>query len=222
MTKSDTVMTGENRNDKEHEQTAMREQVTHRVPKPQEPGREENVAFSRRVPDGDNLARDVCDACGFIDYVNPRIVVGSVVEHEGRFLMCRRSIEPRRGFWTLPAGFMEQGETTEDGAKREAREEANAEIVIRDLLAIYNIPRISQVQLMYRATLARPEFSAGEESLEVALFAWDDIPWQELAFPSVYWALTQYRSVMDKSGIAPFGNPEGENGNFFPAAPSAG
>ena len=200
----------------------MREHLTHRVHKPQEPGRDEDIAFSRRVPHGDNLARDVCDTCGFIDYVNPRIVVGSVVEHEGRILMCRRAIEPRKGFWTLPAGFMEQGETTEDGARREAQEEANAEIVIRDLLAVYNIPRISQVQLMYRATLARPEFSAGEESLEVELFAWDDIPWKELAFPSVYWALTQYRSVRQERAVVPFGNPEGENGNFFPSAPSAG
>ena len=215
-------MTGDNANGGKREQSAMREQMTHRVPKPQEPGRDEDLVFSRRVPEGDNLARDVCDACGFIDYVNPRIVVGSVVEHDGRILMCRRSIEPRKGFWTLPAGFMEQGETTEEGARREAREEANADIAIRDLLAVYNIPRISQVQLMYRATLPRAEFSAGEESLEVALFAWDDIPWEELAFPSVYWALTQYRSVREKPAIAPFGNPEGENGNFFPSAPSAG
>ena len=100
-------MTGDNRDDNEDERTAMRDAVTHRVPKPQEPGRAEDVAFSRRVPDGDNLARDICDACGFIDYVNPRIVVGSVVEHDGRILMCRRSIEPRRGFWTFPAGFMD-------------------------------------------------------------------------------------------------------------------
>ena len=215
-------MTGDKTNGDKHEHSAMREQMTHRIPKPQEPGREENLAFTRRVPDGDNLARDVCDACGFIDYVNPRIVVGSIVEHDERILMCRRSIEPRKGYWTLPAGFMEQGETTEDGARREALEEANADIAIRDLLAVYNIPRISQVQLMYRATLVRPEFSAGEESLEVALFTWDDIPWEELAFPSVYWALTQYRSVRDEATIAPFGNPEGENGNLFPAAPSAG
>ena len=121
-------MTGDNRDDNEDERTAMRDAVTHRVPKPQEPGRAEDVAFSRRVPDGDNLARDICDACGFIDYVNPRIVVGSVVEHDGRILMCRRSIEPRRGFWTLPAGFMEQGETTEDGARREEAPGAGARL----------------------------------------------------------------------------------------------
>lgn len=191
-------------------------------PKPQEAGTKDDVIFSRRVPTGDSLPRDICDRCGFIHYVNPKIVVGSVVTHGEKFLLCRRSIEPRRGFWTLPAGFMEQGETTAEGAMREAREEANADIRLRDVLAIYNIPRIAQVQIMYRAELPTPDFSAGEESLEVDLFAWDDIPWEELAFPSVYWALTQFRSVMDKDVIAPFTNPEGENGNLFPRPSSAG
>lgn len=203
--------------DDRHEKKAMPSE-----PKPQEEGSQNDVIFSRRVPTGDSLPRDICDHCGFIHYVNPKIVVGSVVMYENKFLLCRRSIEPRRGFWTLPAGFMEQGETTEEGARREAREEANADIVLRDVLAIYNIPRIAQVQIMYRATLNSPEFSAGEESLEVGLFGWDDIPWEELAFPSVYWALTQFRSVMDKDVIAPFTNPEGENGNLFPRPPSAG
>ena len=178
-------------------------------PKPQETDAAEDVAFSRRVPTGDSLPRDICDRCGFIHYVNPKIVVGSVVLHEGKFLLCRRSIEPRRGYWTLPAGFMEQGETTEEGARREAREEAN-------------IPRIAQVQIMYRASLRTPHFSPGEESLEVDLFGWDDIPWNKLAFPSVHWALTQFRSVMDRDTIAPFTNPEDENGNLFPQPPSAG
>ena len=191
-------------------------------PKPQEAGTKDDVIFSRRVPTGDSLPRDICDRCGFIHYVNPKIVVGSVVTHGEKFLLCRRSIEPRRGFWTLPAGFMEQGETTAEGAMREAREEANADIRLRDVLAIYNIPRIAQVQIMYRAELPTPDFSAGEESLEVDLFAWDDIPWEELAFPSVYWALTQFRSVMDRDVIAPFTNPEGENGNLFPRPSSAG
>lgn len=185
-------------------------------PVPQESGRDADIAFSRRVPSGDNLPRDICDRCGFIHYVNPRIVVGSVAIHDGRFLLCRRAIEPRRGFWTLPAGFMEQGETTQEGARREAREEANVELVLRDVLAIYNIPRIAQVQIMYRAELASPAFSAGEESLEVALFDWDDIPWDDLAFPSVHWALTQFRSVMDRDAIAPFTNPADETGDLFP------
>ncbi len=184
--------------------------------KHREPGSERELMFRNRVPTGDSLARDICDHCGFIHYDNPKIVVGSVVTHGGRFLMCRRAIEPRRNFWTLPAGFMEHGETTADGAVREAREEANADIRIHDLLAIYNIPRIGQVQIMYRAELASPEFSAGPESLEVRLFAWEEIPWDELAFPSVHWALTQFRSVAGEGAIAPFSNPEGETGNAFP------
>lgn len=192
------------------------------APKPQDAGADNGVAFSRRVPSGDNLPRDICDRCGFIHYVNPKVVVGSVVTYDGKFLLCRRAIEPRLGFWTLPAGFMEQGETTAEGARREAREEANADIVLRDVLAIYNIPRIAQVQIMYRAELARGEFSAGEESLEVALFSWEDIPWDELAFPSVHWALSQFRSVMSEEVIAPFTNPEGETGNLFPRRPTAG
>ncbi len=172
--------------------------------------------FSHRIPDGDNFARAVCDTCGFINYVNPKIVVGSVVTHGDAFLLCRRAIQPRHGFWTLPAGFMEEGETTEDGARREAYEEANAKIEIKDLLAVYNIPRISQVQLMYRAELPTAEFSAGDESLEVGLFTWDEIPWDELAFPSVHWALTQFRSVLGQDAIVPFGNPEGALGNKMP------
>ena len=177
-------------------------------------------SFTRRVPAGDSLERSVCDTCGFVHYVNPKIVVGSVVTwrdgSEERVLMCRRSIEPRAGFWTLPAGFMEEGETTEEGARREAREEANAQIRIRDLLAVYNIPRISQVQLMYRAELMSPHVSAGEESLEVALFRWDEIPRTEIAFPSVHWALAHFDQVRAQTRIAPFSNPEGETGNVMP------
>lgn len=184
--------------------------------KHREPGSERELGFTRRVPTGDSLPRDICDHCGFIHYDNPRIVVGSVVTHDGRFLLCRRAIEPRKGCWTLPAGFMEHGETTEEGARREAREEANAEIGIRDLLAVYNIPRIGQVQIMYRAELPAPEFSPGPESLEVALFHWDEIPWDNLAFPSVHWALRQFRSVANETVIAPFSNPEGETGSSFP------
>ncbi|HEY4345212.1 MAG TPA: NUDIX hydrolase [Parvibaculum sp.] len=189
--------------------------------KHREPGSERELSFSQRVPTGDSLPRDICDSCGFIHYDNPKIVVGSVVTYGDAFLLCRRAIEPRKGFWTLPAGFMEHGETVEDGARREAREEANADIRIRDLLAIYSIPRIAQVQIMYRAELLTPEISPGVESLEVALFDWETIPWDQLAFPSVYWALTQFRSVADQKIITPFVNPEGENGNMFPARPPA-
>src|SRR5437868_4040180 len=137
--------------------------------------------FVRRVPEGDTTERYVCGECGHIYYTNPKIVVGAVVAHEGRILMCRRAIEPRKGFWTLPAGFLEEHETPEEGARREAMEEARATIALDALLAVYSVPRISQVQLMYRACLEKPEFSAGPESLEVALFAWDKIPWDETA-----------------------------------------
>jgi ADP-ribose pyrophosphatase YjhB (NUDIX family) len=153
--------------------------------------------------------RRVCRTCGFIDYVNPRIVAGSVaVAGDGRVLLCRRAIEPRRGFWTLPAGFMEEGESVEDAARREAREEAMADLELDCLLALYSIPRISQVQVMFRARLVGPA-SPGPESLEVGLFAWEEIPWKELAFPSVKWALEHWRDSRHKPVFAPYGNPPG-------------
>src|ERR1700748_2049394 len=133
--------------------------------------------LTRRVPEGDTMERYVCGDCGHIYYDNPKIVVGSVVAHDGKILLCRRAIEPRRGFWTLPAGFLEEHETPEAGAIREAREEAECDIVLDALLAVYSIPRLSQVQLMYRAHLGQEQFGAGAESLEVKLFSWDDIPW---------------------------------------------
>jgi len=161
----------------------------------------------KTVPDGDTHERSVCEHCGFVNYQNPKIVVGSVVRHEGKILMCKRAIEPRRGYWTLPAGYMEMLETPEDGARREAMEEANAELEIGDLLAVYTVVRLSQVQLMYRATLKHPSFSAGEESLEVGLFAWDEIPWEDVAFPTVLWALEHDRMVEEGKGCGPYSNP---------------
>jgi ADP-ribose pyrophosphatase YjhB (NUDIX family) len=172
-------------------------------------------AFTVRQPAGEDRPRRVCDHCGFIDYVNPRIVVGSVATwdaagEETRVLLCRRAIEPRRGFWTLPAGYMETGESTWAAAAREAREEAFAEIAIDALIAVYDIPRISQVQLMHRARLLSPEIAPGDESLEVALFRWADIPWSELAFPSVHWTLHQWRATRDDPAPVPGRNPPGE------------
>jgi ADP-ribose pyrophosphatase YjhB (NUDIX family) len=164
--------------------------------------------FQLTTPDGDDRPRQVCGTCGFINYVNPKIVVGSVVLHEGRILMCRRAIEPRRGFWTLPAGFLEENESVEEGAMREAREEACAEIRIEGLLAVYSIPRISQVQLMFRAQLESPAIAPGPESLEVAFVAFEDVPWADLAFPSVKWALEQHRDFL-AGAPAPFANPPG-------------
>jgi ADP-ribose pyrophosphatase YjhB (NUDIX family) len=162
--------------------------------------------FSLQIPADEDRERLVCDACGYIAYVNPKIVVGSIVTYEDKFLICRRAIEPRRGFWTLPAGYLEEGESVEAGAMREAREEACAEIEIDGLLAYYSVTHLSQVQLMFRARLLSPDVAAGPESLEVALVPWEDIPWAELAFPSVRWALEHYRAW--REGVpAPFSNP---------------
>jgi ADP-ribose pyrophosphatase YjhB (NUDIX family) len=164
--------------------------------------------FVKQVPDGDNRERLVCPECGHIDYQNPKIVVGSVVAHDGRVLLCRRAIEPRRGFWTLPAGYLELGETIEQGARREAREEAEADILLDGVLALYSVSRIGQVQVMFRARFAGPaRIAAGPESLEVGLFAWDDIPWPEIAFPTVRWALDAWRANPQGPLGAPSGNP---------------
>jgi ADP-ribose pyrophosphatase YjhB (NUDIX family) len=149
----------------------------------------------RAVPEGDNRERMICADCGFVLYDNPKIVVGSVVRWGDKILMCRRAIHPRRGFWTLPAGYLELNESTSAGAEREAWEEAQAKIEIEGLLAIYDIPRISQVQLIYRARLIDEGVAAGPESLEVALFGWDEIPWDNIAFPSVRWALHHDREA---------------------------
>lgn len=165
-------------------------------------------AFVQRIPEGEDRPRDVCDTCGFINYVNPKIVVGSVVTYGDRILFCRRAIDPRKGFWTLPAGFMEEAETAEEGAAREAMEEACAHIEIESLLACYSVPRISQVQLMYRARLVDPAIAPGPESTEVALLTWDEIPWGELAFPSVKWALEHF-AAWKEGASAPFANPPG-------------
>lgn len=162
----------------------------------------------RTVPAGEDRERLVCPDCGYIAYENPKIIVGSVVtDADGRILMCRRAIEPRRGFWTLPAGYMELGESCEAGAAREAWEEARAQIAIDALLAVYSIPRIDQVQLIYRARLTAPAVAPGPESLEVALFAWEEIPWPSLAFPSVAWALNDHHARLGQTVFAPAGAP---------------
>jgi ADP-ribose pyrophosphatase YjhB (NUDIX family) len=178
--------------------------------------RSQRINFQREVPEGDTHERDVCASCGFIHYVNPKIVTGSIVRYRNKILFCKRAIEPRIGYWTLPAGFMEVGETTEAAARREAMEEANAAIVIDRLLAVYTIPRIAQVQIMYLAHLDEAVFSPGPESLEVMLASWDEVPWQDLAFPSVRWALEQYRTVEGVESFAPFSNPPGEYGDPKP------
>jgi len=163
--------------------------------------------FSRSVPDGDDRERDVCDHCGFVDYKNPKIVVGSVALWKEKILLCRRAIEPRKGFWTLPAGYLELGESVEEGARREAWEEARARLVLDRLLAVYSVPRISQVQVMYRAALENGEIEAGPESAEVDLFDWSDIPWGDIAFPTVGWALRHWRETRNETDFPPFANP---------------
>lgn len=159
------------------------------------------------IPEGDDRPRLMCPDCGYVAYENPKIVVGTVAAHGDRLLLCRRAIEPRNGYWTLPAGYLELGETTEDGARREAWEEARARIELDGLLAVYNIPRISQVQLIYRGRLLSDAIAPGPESAAVALVAWDDIPWADLAFPSVRWALLRYAESRGRPLAAPGGNP---------------
>ncbi len=168
----------------------------------------------REIPAGDNRERLVCPDCGHIAYENPKIVVGAVVTVGSQILLCRRAIEPRRGYWTIPAGYMELGESVVDGARREAREEALAEIEIDALLAVYSIPRISQVQIIYAAHLDRPDFGVGEETMEARLFDWDAIPRDELAFPSVHWALDHRAQIDPATPFTPFVNPTGETGSY--------
>jgi ADP-ribose pyrophosphatase YjhB (NUDIX family) len=139
----------------------------------------------KRIPAGDNRERFICDHCETVHYVNPRIVAGCLPVLEGRVLLCQRAISPRSGFWTLPAGFLENGETVVAGATRETLEEANARVANLDLYTVFSLPHISQVYLFYRAELADEDFSPGFESTEVRLFEEQDIPWEELAFPVI-------------------------------------
>jgi len=139
----------------------------------------------QRVPPGDSLPRWVCDECGEIHYQNPKIVAGTIPEHEGRILLCRRAIEPRYGYWTLPAGFMENDESTSQAAARETLEEAGANIEMGEPFTLISVPRVNQVHLYYRARLRNLEFKPGEETLEVALIEEAQIPWKEIAFRTV-------------------------------------
>jgi ADP-ribose pyrophosphatase YjhB (NUDIX family) len=148
--------------------------------------------LERRVPDGDHLPRDVCGACGAIHYRNPKLIAGCVPEFGGRILICRRAIEPRRGFWTIPAGFMEVGETLQQAAARECWEEAQARVDVGEPCAIVHVLHAEQVHVMFRATLAEPAFGVGIESLEVQLCEERDVPWPDLAFQSVVFTLRRF------------------------------
>src|SRR6185436_13564081 len=141
--------------------------------------------LAKRVPPGDSLPRYLCDACGSIHYENPRLVVGCLPEWEGRILLCRRAIEPRYGYWTLPAGFMENGETTAQGAARETLEEAGARVELTAPFSMISVPYVNQVHMFYRARLLDLEFKPGDESLEVSLFEEAKVPWKDIAFRTV-------------------------------------
>lgn len=145
-----------------------------------------------RQPLDDNRTRFVCISCGEVHYQNPKLIVGSIPVWDDKILLCRRAIEPRHGLWTLPAGFMENGETTTEAAARETLEEANARVSIGELYSLYNLPYINQVYLLFRARLLNPDFSPGVESLEVRLFSEEDIPWDTLAFRPVRLTLQHY------------------------------
>ena len=168
------------------------------------------VALS--IPEGDNRPRHVCTQCGTIHYQNPKMVIGSIpvwdpaLAHEGtlQVLLCRRAIEPRLGYWTLPAGFMENGETTGEAAVRETEEEAGANIELGPLFTLLNVAHVHQVHMFYLARLLDLDFAPGEESLEVQLFAERDIPWDELAFPTIRTTLELFFAdrVKMREGVA--------------------
>ncbi|MCY7386790.1 MAG: NUDIX hydrolase [Burkholderiales bacterium] len=155
------------------------------------------------LPPGDDRAREICADCGYIHYVNPKVVVGSIPVWGEQILLCKRAIEPRYGKWTLPAGFMEEGETLAEGAKRETLEEAGARISIEQLYASYSLPEISQVYVLFLARLDDLNYLAGSESLEVKLFHEHEIPWDELAFVAISEALKRYFADRVKGSYTP-------------------
>jgi ADP-ribose pyrophosphatase YjhB (NUDIX family) len=145
-----------------------------------------------KTPPGDHLPRHVCDNCGTVHYSNPKLVVGCVPEFENRVLICKRGIEPRLGFWTVPAGFMENGETLQQAAARESHEEALTRVDIGSLLSIVHVTHAHQVHVFFRARMLTPDFGTTPESLEVKLITVEEIPWDELAFPSTEFTLRRY------------------------------
>ena len=145
-----------------------------------------------RIPVGDTLPRHVCDACGVIHYRNPRMVVGALPEWEDRVLLCRRAIEPRHGKWTLPAGFMENGETVAAAAIRETLEEACARIELGAMYTLISVQHVNQVHVIYRSRLLDLDFAPGTETLELRLFREDEIPWDEIAFRTIAITLKHY------------------------------
>jgi ADP-ribose pyrophosphatase YjhB (NUDIX family) len=160
------------------------------------------AAVVQRVPPGDTLARWVCDQCGEIHYQNPKLVVGAIPEYQGKLLLCRRAIEPRYGYWTLPAGFMENDETAAQAALRETLEEAGARIELGKPFSLISVPYVNQVHLFYLARLLDLQFKAGEESLEVALYEEARVPWNEIAFRTVAVTLRHWFADRGKGSFA--------------------
>ena len=163
------------------------------------------------IPADDTLPRQVCESCHTIFYDNPKIVVGSIVTYQDQFLLCKRAIEPRMGYWTYPAGYLENHESLEEGAQREAQEEAGITVQLTRLVGIYSLTGVNQIHIVYAGEMHKPEFAAGKESLEVAFFTPENIPWEELAFPVIRWSLSAF--VQDKSGqvdsrVSPLAHPE--------------
>ena len=144
------------------------------------------------IPQGDDRQRQVCTGCGMVHYSNPKVIVGCLPEHNGKILLCKRAIEPRHGFWTLPAGFMENAESTAEGAARETWEEAEAVATNLVLYRVFDVPYINQVYIFYRCNIEDGRFGVGPESLETALVSGDEIPWDELAFPVVKELLVEF------------------------------
>lgn len=149
-------------------------------------------ALRRGVPEGDDRIRHICEHCGTVHYQNPKLIAGCIPVWGDRVLLCRRAIEPRLGYWTLPAGFMELGETLAEAARREAREEANVMVEMDQLYAVFSLPHISQVYAFFRARMVEERFGAGPESLEARLFREEEIPWDRISFETVYRALRQF------------------------------
>jgi ADP-ribose pyrophosphatase YjhB (NUDIX family) len=152
------------------------------------------ASLSFKIPLDDDRERHICDDCGVVHYQNPKVVVGCLPRHGEQVLLCIRAIHPRKGYWTLPAGFLENGESSVDGALRETWEEARAKVVGPKLYTVFDLPHINQIYIFYKADLIGPSYAAGPESLEVELFDEDAIPWEELAFPVITDTLRYYFS----------------------------
>ncbi len=158
-------------------------------------------SVSIKIPSGDNRLRAVCDKCGIIFYENPKIVAGCLLSWKNKILLCKRATEPRSGYWTLPAGFMENHETVEEGARRETMEEAGAKSDKIQLFLMCNLPHISQVYMMYYGKLTDGIYEAGIESSEVRLFNKDEIPWQDIAFTVIEKTIKLYYEDVEKGNI---------------------